>query len=70
MSTAEDWTVSTMGEAQAMGLQHSELGVLSSVRVRKKTSGRCVSGRESEASHYKVVVLPREVVESKEVGLS
>lgn len=29
-----------------------------------------MSGHESEASHYKVVVLPGEVVESKEVGLN
>lgn len=35
MSAVEDGTVSTVGEAQAVGLQHSELGVLSSVRVRK-----------------------------------
>ena len=35
MSAAEDRTVSTVGEAQAMGLQPSELGVLSGVRVRK-----------------------------------
>lgn len=48
MSSTEDGTVSTVGEAQAMGLEPSELGVLASVRVRKSLRKVCV---RVEASH-------------------